>query len=200
MVAKTQILGELGERTVLLPALIEEGLAANDRLKIRLSLLQEAAAQASRPGRGPPSMDRELNSVGLTDPFFNTTVSGARQIDADTFHAPGADQLGAGLNRTAKLAFGHPGLAHGRPRAVAEEAPSRRSVIGGPKRRPRPHSPHARREARIVIESWRASSDPMDHWATNRRHRRSSFRRSPRGRLRNFDPLRCPASQSQSMN
>ena len=46
MVAKMQILGELGERVVLLPTLIEEGLAANDRLKIRLSLLQEAASQA----------------------------------------------------------------------------------------------------------------------------------------------------------
>ena len=49
MVAKMQILGELGERVVLLPTLIEEGLAANDRLKIRLSLLQEAASQASGP-------------------------------------------------------------------------------------------------------------------------------------------------------
>ena len=47
MVAKMQILGELGERVVLLPTLIEEGLAGpNDRLKIRLSLLQEAASQA----------------------------------------------------------------------------------------------------------------------------------------------------------
>ena len=86
MVAKMQILGELGERVVLLPTLIEEGLAANDRLKIRLSLLQEAAAQASHPGRGPPSMERERKSVGLTDPIFDTTVSGARQIDAGTFH------------------------------------------------------------------------------------------------------------------
>ena len=31
-------------RVVLLPALIEEGAAANDRLKIRLTMLQEAAA------------------------------------------------------------------------------------------------------------------------------------------------------------
>ncbi len=97
MVAKMQILGELGERVVLLPTLIEEGLAANDRLKIRLSLLQEAASQASQPGRGPPSMERERKSVGLTDPIFDTTVSGARQIDASTFHASGAEQLAAGM-------------------------------------------------------------------------------------------------------
>jgi uncharacterized protein Yka (UPF0111/DUF47 family) len=97
MVAKTQILEELGERAVLLPTLIDEGLAANDRLKIRLLLLQDAAAQASRPGRRPPSMERELKTVGLTDPIFNTTVSGARPIDADTFHAPGAERLAADM-------------------------------------------------------------------------------------------------------
>jgi uncharacterized protein Yka (UPF0111/DUF47 family) len=97
MVAKTQILEELGERAILLPTLIEEGLAANDRIKIRLSLLQEAAAQASRPGQRPPSMERELKSVGLTDPVFSTTVSGARLIDADTFYAPGAERLAADM-------------------------------------------------------------------------------------------------------
>ena len=47
MVAKTQILEELGERAVLAPTLIDEGLAANDRLKIRLSLLQEVGNRAS---------------------------------------------------------------------------------------------------------------------------------------------------------
>jgi hypothetical protein len=58
-------------------------------------------------------------------------------------------------------------------------------------------------EARIVIEGWRRhynTSDPMGHWATNRRLRRFSFRRSPRGRLRNL--ARCAAclAQSPSMN
>jgi transposase InsO family protein len=49
-------------------------------------------------------------------------------------------------------------------------------------------------EARIVIESWRRhyNTDLMDHWATSRRPLKSSFPRSPRGRLRNPDQLRRP--------
>ena len=38
MVAKVEIVEQLGEGAVLLPGLIEAGLAANDRLKIRLTL------------------------------------------------------------------------------------------------------------------------------------------------------------------
>ncbi len=97
MVAKVEIVERLGERAVLLPALIEEGLAANDRLKIRLTMLQEAAAQVSEPGRAAPSMERERRGVGLTDPIFSATVSGARRIDAKTFLAPGAEALAAGI-------------------------------------------------------------------------------------------------------
>lgn len=97
MVAKTQIMERLGERAVLLPTLIEGGVAANDRLKIRLSLLQEAAAQASHPGRDAPSMERELRAVGLTDSSYGATVSGAQPIDADTFVAPGAERLAVGI-------------------------------------------------------------------------------------------------------
>jgi uncharacterized protein Yka (UPF0111/DUF47 family) len=99
MSAKAEIVERLGEGAVLLPTLIEEGLAANDRLKIRLTLLQEAAAQASQAGRPRPSLERERRSVGLTEPVFDATVSGARRIDADTFLAPGAEPLAAGLAR-----------------------------------------------------------------------------------------------------
>ena len=69
----------------------------NDRLKIRLTMLQEAAAQASQPGRPASSMERERRSVGLTEPIFSSTVSGARRIDGETLHAPGAELLAAGI-------------------------------------------------------------------------------------------------------
>ncbi len=59
MVGKVAIVESLGEKAVLLPSLIATALAANDRLKIRLTLLQEASAQASEPGRAPPSLERE---------------------------------------------------------------------------------------------------------------------------------------------
>ena len=57
---KTGIVERLGEGAVLLPGLIAEALAANDRLKLRLSLLQEAAAQAGRPERRPRDFAAEL--------------------------------------------------------------------------------------------------------------------------------------------
>jgi hypothetical protein len=41
--SKTAIVERLGERAVLLPSLIGDALTANDRIKLRLSLLQEAA-------------------------------------------------------------------------------------------------------------------------------------------------------------
>ena len=97
MVTKVEIVERLGERVVLIPALIEEALTANDRLKIRLTLLQEASAQAVEPGRAQPSMERELRDVGLDDVAFAATIAKARPIDAALFVAPGAAELSAGL-------------------------------------------------------------------------------------------------------
>ena len=37
---KSQIIKELGQADILLPSLIADGLAANDRVKVRLSALQ----------------------------------------------------------------------------------------------------------------------------------------------------------------
>jgi hypothetical protein len=97
MVAKVEIVERLGERAVLLPGLIEAGLSANDRVKIRLTLLQESSAQARRPNRPAASLERELRGVGLDDPAFSAMVSGARAIDDATFLAPGGEALAAGL-------------------------------------------------------------------------------------------------------
>ena len=97
MVAKAEIIERLGERAVLLPALIEDALAANDRLKVRLSLLQQAAAEAAEPGRAAPTMARELADVGLSAATFAVMISGARALDAGAFVAPGAAELSAGM-------------------------------------------------------------------------------------------------------
>lgn len=40
---KSEIVAQLGQSALLLPSLIAEGLAANDRVKLRLSILQMAA-------------------------------------------------------------------------------------------------------------------------------------------------------------
>ncbi len=97
MVGKVRIVESLGEKAVLLPSLIATALAANDRLKIRLTLLQEASAQASEPGRAPRSLDSETRAAGLDDPAFDAIFSGARPLDAGHFIAPGAAALAAGM-------------------------------------------------------------------------------------------------------
>jgi hypothetical protein len=98
MVEKAEIVRQLGERALLLPALIEAALAANDRLKIRLTLLQEAAAHAADPGRAGDALEAERRAVGLDDPALAALVSGARALDDSCFLAPGAQRLAAGFS------------------------------------------------------------------------------------------------------
>ncbi len=97
MVGKIAIVEELGERAILLPALIEAALAANDRLKIRLTMLQEASAHVTQPGRPSLSLEPERRAAGLNDPAFDTTILGAQVVDSGTFIAPGAERLGKGM-------------------------------------------------------------------------------------------------------
>ena len=46
---KSQIIEKLGQAEILLPSLIAEGLVANDRVKVRFSVLQAAARHARDP-------------------------------------------------------------------------------------------------------------------------------------------------------
>ncbi|MGO9942494.1 MAG: hypothetical protein ACLPIC_06940 [Rhodoblastus sp.] len=105
MVGKVEIVEALGERAVLLPSLIAAALAANDRLKIRLSILQEASARAAEPGRAALALEQERRAVGLDDPDYDATISGARPIDAATFLSPGAARLAAGFAKDLAAMF-----------------------------------------------------------------------------------------------
>ena len=86
-------------------------------------MLQEAAAQVSEPGRAAPSMERERRGVGLTDPIFSATVSGARRIDAKTFLAPGAEALAAGIAGDLKAMTAPIEVAEAEAAASLEGAP-----------------------------------------------------------------------------
>lgn len=87
---KADIIARLGESAVLLPGLIAEALAANDRLKLRLSLLQEAVAQAGRPTPAARGFEAERRATGLDDPRLDALVSGARSLGGSRISAPGA--------------------------------------------------------------------------------------------------------------
>ncbi|SKA35662.1 hypothetical protein SAMN02745126_05704 [Enhydrobacter aerosaccus] len=97
MTEKSQIVRLLGEGSLLLPTLLADALAANDRLKLRLTLLQEASAQARHPVHAPPSFTIERQAAGLADPQFDAMVSGARQVSGDRLQIPGAHALVHGV-------------------------------------------------------------------------------------------------------
>jgi hypothetical protein len=97
MTTKTEIIERLGEQAVLLPDLIVAALAANDRAKLRLTLLQAAVARAMDPGRQPQDFGEERRAAGLDDPAFDSTIAGARAEGGDRVAIPGAARLTEGL-------------------------------------------------------------------------------------------------------
>jgi hypothetical protein len=97
MTAKTQIVEQLGESAVLLPDMIAAALAANDRAKLRLTLLQEALAKAADPGRRAADLSAELRAAGLDDSVFRQAVAGARNAGEGRIEIPGAEPLIASL-------------------------------------------------------------------------------------------------------
>jgi uncharacterized protein Yka (UPF0111/DUF47 family) len=97
MTTKTEVVERLGEKAVLLPSLIGDALAANDRIKLRLSLLQEAAVQAQTPSREPRSFRVERQAAHLDAPGFDSVVAGARALGPKRLCIPGASKLVAGM-------------------------------------------------------------------------------------------------------
>jgi hypothetical protein len=74
MTAKVGIVKRLGEQAVLLPSLIAEALNANDRIKVRMTMLQEAAAHAMSVGSAAPSLQAERHA-------FRRTLADSRECD-----------------------------------------------------------------------------------------------------------------------
>ncbi len=65
---KSEIIETFGQSDILLPSLIAEGLAANDRAKARLSVLQAAARHAREPQPPFQIAASSLPSPGCGDP------------------------------------------------------------------------------------------------------------------------------------
>ncbi len=91
---KQEMVEELGERSLLLPALLNRALEANDRAKYLLSLLQTARARADAPDASFPSLRDERLSAGIADPAFDRTVERARRVGtADLYDIPEAGRI-----------------------------------------------------------------------------------------------------------
>ncbi len=67
MTDKTRIIDALGEPKLLLPALVNEALAANDRAKFYFALLQMAQAHADDPQRRTPELLAERTGASVDE-------------------------------------------------------------------------------------------------------------------------------------
>ena len=94
---KSRIVEQLGQAEILLPALVAEGLRANDRAKVRLSVLQAAADHARDPHGVPADLSAECRSAGVDAVAAKALVAGARPVVDGVIEAPGLAKLGEAL-------------------------------------------------------------------------------------------------------
>lgn len=93
---KSQIVAQLGQTEILLPALIAEGLVANDRVKTRLSLLQAAERRARSPQTVRFDFEDECRAAGLDGNAMEALVNRA-SLTGERLTAPGLDALAAAI-------------------------------------------------------------------------------------------------------
>ncbi len=97
MSEKARIVAALGEFRLLLPALLNEALAANDRAKYRLTLLQTARGHADAPGGVAVDLRTERLASGIEDSSYDDVVAGTVKLGVDTYTMPLASELCASL-------------------------------------------------------------------------------------------------------
>ena len=95
---KSVIVKELGQSDILLPSLVAEGLAANDRIKLRLSALQAAAQHAREPNRPVADFAVESRAAGIAPAALVTLIGGAHLAGDDRIVAPGLAVLLKGID------------------------------------------------------------------------------------------------------
>ncbi len=91
---KTRIIEHLGQADVLLPSLVAEGLAANDRIKVRMSALQAACEHARDPQRPRTDLAVECRAAGLNSPAIQRLIDGAQFAADGRMTAPELGELG----------------------------------------------------------------------------------------------------------
>ncbi len=97
MSPKAQIVTALGERRLLLPFLLNEALAANDRAKYRLTLLQTAKSHADFPDMPFPNLRAERLACSVADTSFDDIVAETTTAGPDIYAIPCCRELCSAL-------------------------------------------------------------------------------------------------------
>lgn len=93
MSEKYEILNELGEKRLLLPALVNAALRANDQIKYYFTLIQATRSHADDPGQSHSNLRAERESVGIPDPDLDTVVGGATRVNGNNYTIPQKDRI-----------------------------------------------------------------------------------------------------------
>jgi len=78
---KSEAVAAMGKSSLLLPAWIKAALAANDRLKLYLTVVQAAAAHAEHPNAELLDLGRETAAAGLEDRWLRDLPAASSQVD-----------------------------------------------------------------------------------------------------------------------
>ena len=94
---KSEIIQELGQTDLVLPARVGEGLAANDRVKARLSVLQATACRARGPGGADFNLAEECRAADIDAAAMEMLVNQASLANDGRIVAPGLGGLRAAI-------------------------------------------------------------------------------------------------------
>jgi uncharacterized protein Yka (UPF0111/DUF47 family) len=90
---KSEIIERLGQTDILLPSLIADGLDANDRVKVRLSVLQAAGRHAREPLGVRFNLADECRAADVDALAMEALVNGAGLLAGERITAPGLGAL-----------------------------------------------------------------------------------------------------------
>ncbi|MGZ8202275.1 MAG: DUF47 family protein [Burkholderiales bacterium] len=94
MTEKNRIISALGESKLLLPALLNAALAANDQVKYLFTLLQLARDRADHPHTVLPNLLQERIACGLDDEEeLDSVVEGSRRDGDEAYRIPHAERI-----------------------------------------------------------------------------------------------------------
>ena len=93
MATKSDILEQIGQRSLRLPELINRGLAAHDRLRYYLMLLHAAYAYAQSPEGPVPDLRSEREAADLPDKALDQVVGASHMVTRGVVHIPGASEI-----------------------------------------------------------------------------------------------------------
>ena len=85
---KAEIVHELGESPLLLPAYIDTALQANNQVKYFFTLLQEARHYADHPEAGITDLRTERTAAGITDTSLDSIISNCQRTADNKYYIP----------------------------------------------------------------------------------------------------------------